>query len=543
MKLKLINQILPFLLIIFQVSLSQNIFSQELNLDFETAIDSGDIYLNSNAAKAEYFYNIALEKANINNDSLQRAQIYSQLGFLNRIKADYPKSIDYHLKALEINTKLKDSVNIGINYHNIAMVMRFQEDYASAKLYFEKAIEIREAIKEERGLAISYNMLGVIYRREKDYKKAEELYNKALTTFNTIKDLDNILRTLGNLATLYDYKKEYKKSIGLNLSSIPYLKQMGNQNELSARYSNIALSFQELQLYQTAVTYLDSAIAIDKKQGYMERLASNYLNRSNNFYNLKKYKASIDDYREHKKLNDSIFNINKTNEVTTKLLQVEFEKQKALDSLRFAETQKYLEYTNKSERNKKNLYFLLLIGSALMGVVTISNFRNKRNLTKANLEKEQLESELLKQKLDATEKEAQRVIQGKSISLTHKKNLLSQIKHLVKKHDSKSIFKDLNMLTMELDQQTKSETLEYILDENMEKLHVEFEKKLIQHYPKLTKTEREICGLIRANMSIKDISNIKGVSSASVQSARYRIRKKLGLEKGEELHKFIQNLF
>jgi len=178
-----------------------------------------------------------------------------------------------------------------------------------------------------------------------------------------------------------------------------------------------------------------------------------------------------------------------------------------------------------------------------MGAVTLSNFRYKRNLSKTKLEKERLESELLKQKLEATEREAQRVINGKSISLTHKKNLISQIKHLINKQNTSTIFKDLNVLTMELDQQSRTETLDYILDENMEKLHVEFEKKLIKTYPELTKTEREICSFIRANMSIKDISNIKGVSSASVQSARYRIRKKMNLEKGEELQKFIQNLF
>ena len=96
---------------------------------------------------------------------------------------------------------------------------------------------------------------------------------------------------------------------------------------------------------------------------------------------------------------------------------------------------------------------------------------------------------------------------------------------------------------MELDQQAKTETVHYILDENMEKLHVEFEKKLNKKYPTLTKTEREICSLIRAKMSIKDISNIKGVTSASVQSARYRIRKKMHLQQGEELQKFIENLF
>lgn len=536
-----ISILIFFLVFIF----SNKINGQTEELDYKKAIDSGNFYVNSNVEKAERFFNLALEKTTSPNDTIVRVRafVYSRLGFLYRIKADYPRSIDYHLKSLEINSSLNDSISIGANYHNIGMVMRFQEDYESAKLYFEKAIEIREAVKEYQGLGISYNMLGVIYRREQDYFTAENYYRKAFDIFKLNNDFENLMTTMGNLATLYDFKKEYRKSIALNLQSIAYYKSEGNQSVLTSIYSNIALSYEELKMHKTAITYLDSAIAIDKQQGYLERLSSNYLNRSNNYYQLNKFKPAIDDYRSHKVYADSIFNINKTKEVTTKLLEVEFEKQKALDSLRFAETQKYLEYINETEKNKKNLYFILMIGLAFMGVVTLNNFRTKKNLSKAKLEKERLESELLKQKLDATEREAQRVIQGKSISLTHKKNLLSQIKHLIKKHDSKSIYKDLNMLTFELDQQAKSETLDYLLDESMEKLHMEFEKKLIDKFPDLTKTEREICSLIRSNMSIKDISNIKGVTSASVQSARYRIRKKMGLKKGEELHQFIQNLF
>lgn len=530
------------LLVIFFL-LSNRANGQKDQSVFRSVLDSAEYFKNSDTKKSEYYYNEALRIVTKNKDSILEARVLSQMGLLYQIKSDYSKAIDFHLKSLSINTKLKDSFFTAVNYHNIAMIMRFQNDYKMAKSYFERAIELRKAIGDNLNLGVSYNMLGVIYRMEGDYDKALDYYQQAFKIFNSQNDTENLMTVFGNLATLYDFKKEYQKSIDINLKAIPYYKAFNNKASLSARYTNIARSFENLKRHNTAIKYLDSAIAIEKDQGYLEDLAKSYLFRSNNYYSLNKYKDAIDDYQAYKKTNDSVFNLQKTKEITTRLLQVEFEKQKAMDSIQFAETQKHLEFINTTEKNKKNTYFILLIGSLLMGVVTLSNFRYKRNLSKTKLEKEQLESELLKQKLQATEREAQRVINGKSISLTHKKNLLSQIKHLVKKHDSNSIFKDLNLLTMELEQQAKTETLDYVLDENMEKLHVEFEKKLIETYPELTKTEREICSLIRAKMSIKDVANIKGVSSASVQSARYRIRKKMKLQKGEELHKFIQNLY
>ena len=521
----------------------QTVNGQNDNSKLIKLLDSAYYYGNSNTQKAENYYLKALQEATLNTDSIQTARILSQLGILSEIKSDYSKAVDFHLKSLSINNKLKDSFNIAVNYHNIAMIMRFQKDYELSKSYFEKAIEIRKTFDNPIYLGISYNMLGIIYRMEGDYDTALQYYQKAFKIFNSKNNIENLIIVYGNLATLYDFRKEYKKSIDINLKAIPYYKELNNKVALSTRYTNIARSYENLAMHKTAIKYLDSAIAIEKEQGFLEDLAANYLYRSNNYYKLKRYKEAVHDYQDYKFVNDSVFNDKKTKEITTRFLQLDFEKQKALDSIQFSATQKRLEFINETEKNKKNTYFILLIGSLLMGAITLSNYRNKRILSKTKLEKEQLESELLKQKLEATEREAQRVVNGKSISLTHKKNLLSQIKHLVKKHDSSSIFKDLNLLTFELEQQAKTETLDYVLDDNLKKLHVEFEKKLINTYPELTKTEREICSLIRAKMSIKDVANIKGVSSASVQSARYRIRKKMNLQKGEELHQFIQNLF
>ncbi len=529
---------LIFILLNFQTVKAQNNTS-----NLQKLLDSADYYRNSSTIKAEYFYTEALKEATIQKDSVQKALVLSRLGIINEIKSQYSASIDFHLKSLDINTKLKDSFNIAVNYHNIAMIMRFQNDYELSKSYFEKAIEIRKTFDNPIYLGISYNMLGVIYRMEGDYDTALQYYQKAFNIFRSQNNKENLIIVYGNLATLYDFKKEYKKSIEINLISIPYYKTINNKTALTDRYTNIARSYEDLKMYKTAITYLDSAITINKDQGYLEPLATSYLFRSNNYYRLKKYKEAVHDYQDYKFINDSVFNDKKTKEITTRFLQLDFEKQKALDSIQFAETEKQLEFINETEKNKKNTYLILLAGSIIMGIITLSNFRYKRNLAKTKLENEQLESELLKQKLNATERETQRVITGKSISLTHKKNLVSQIKYMIKKHDSSSIFKDLSLLTMELEQQAQTETLDYALDENLEKLHVEFEKKLISIYPELTKTEREICSLIRAKMSIKDVANIKGVSSASVQSARYRIRKKMNLKKGEELHQFIQNLF
>jgi len=90
--------------------------------------------------------------------------------------------------------------------------------------------------------------------------------------------------------------------------------------------------------------------------------------------------------------------------------------------------------------------------------------------------------------------------------------------------------------------QLTKEEQQIFFEETRDQLHLSFEEKLIQHFPNLTKGERELCKFIRMNKSIKEIMDLKGVSSAAVRSMRYRIRKKIGLAQGEELEQVLQQV-
>ena len=52
----------------------------------------------------------------------------------------------------------------------------------------------------------------------------------------------------------------------------------------------------------------------------------------------------------------------------------------------------------------------------------------------------------------------------------------------------------------------------------------------------------EICNLIRMNLSMKEIANIRNTSVGAIRTSRYRIRKKMNIPKGKELEMVIQNI-
>lgn len=62
-----------------------------------------------------------------------------------------------------------------------------------------------------------------------------------------------------------------------------------------------------------------------------------------------------------------------------------------------------------------------------------------------------------------------------------------------------------------------------------EEVHGGFMKKLNEKFPDLTQNEKRLCAYLRLNMTTKEIASLLYLSIHSVDSARYRLRKKLNL--------------
>ena len=73
-------------------------------------------------------------------------------------------------------------------------------------------------------------------------------------------------------------------------------------------------------------------------------------------------------------------------------------------------------------------------------------------------------------------------------------------------------------------------------------LYPDFLKKLHEICPDITTNDENLCMLIKIGQTSDDIALALGISKPSVNSARYRIRKKMGLNKETSLNDVIYNL-
>jgi hypothetical protein len=69
-----------------------------------------------------------------------------------------------------------------------------------------------------------------------------------------------------------------------------------------------------------------------------------------------------------------------------------------------------------------------------------------------------------------------------------------------------------------------------------------FLDRLRVQYPNLTNNDLKICAYIRLGMTTKEIANLVNIEVSSVETARYRLRKNMGLQASDSLSSILANI-
>ncbi|UFH35873.1 triple tyrosine motif-containing protein [Flavobacterium acetivorans] len=80
------------------------------------------------------------------------------------------------------------------------------------------------------------------------------------------------------------------------------------------------------------------------------------------------------------------------------------------------------------------------------------------------------------------------------------------------------------------------------LEKHIKNVHFDFLKRLKEKYPTISPREMDLSTYLLMNMSTKEIAEIMNISSGGVELARYRLRKKLELNKKENLVGFLMSI-
>ncbi|MDA0719975.1 MAG: triple tyrosine motif-containing protein, partial [Bacteroidetes bacterium] len=147
-----------------------------------------------------------------------------------------------------------------------------------------------------------------------------------------------------------------------------------------------------------------------------------------------------------------------------------------------------------------------------------------------------LKNQQLQQDIEARNRE----LAISTMSMINKNTTLNKLKsELVKsKEESENIAPALSII----DQALKNDQDWEFFEQAFNHADKKFFKRIKEKHPSLTPNDLRLCVYLRLNLSSKEIAPLLNISARSVEIKRYRLRKKLDLERDVNLSEYVINL-
>ena len=492
----------------------------------------GQYYLEIDLIQSEKYLEKVKEYINTS-DFQNLALLNEKLADLNRKKGNYSNALQYGMEAENLFTIIKDTSGIVKSLISLGITSRFRNNNRQSINYYKRAIKLSNKKDRASLLGRSYNMLGIAYRRLNLLDSALVNYWNAKHIFENLKDDYQINSVNNNLAVLYSKQEKYKKSLPIFLNNLIINKKGNRKMSIAIGYYNIAMDFFKMKEYKTSFKYVDSSFDLSKKEGYQFRVLKSFELKSKINKKQGDYKSALIYNTAFHKLSDSIFNIESEKKLR------EFELNRAFDL-----EKREIEIKANEKKKKNQLYILFLILLLALGSFTtyllLKNYKGKNKYLATKVDKQKLQKELLDEKVKVADNELKLLVADNSMRLSYLKLFASRLKEDHQKYEMYEVKTYIKQLQLELQQQLNTENKLTAIQHKINDVNREFEESLIKLYPKLTKSEREVCALLRVNLSIKEVAIIRNSTIESIKSIRYRLRKKLVVPKEMELESFIK---
>lgn len=154
-----------------------------------------------------------------------------------------------------------------------------------------------------------------------------------------------------------------------------------------------------------------------------------------------------------------------------------------------------------------------------------------------NLKNEQLQIEMIHR-----DKE----LANQTMDLIRKNKFLQKIKDELDKlkllSTDETLKDKINSLMTKIDKDIDHKKQWEVFETAFDEVHEDFLKRLKSKHPSLTPKELKLCAYLRMNISTKEIAPLMNISVRGVEICRYRVRKKLNIDRDQNLTSMIIDL-
>lgn len=433
---------------------------------------------------------------------------------------------------------------------------------------YKDGLDLAQKTDNKEYMAMLLNNIGVLYDSVDDLEAALDYYQKALQINLSLKDknLQEIYLNYMNISSAYAKKGDIQQAIDLSLKALQYI----NASDSETHYTHavtLASLYQKIGNTPLAISYIDNAIVKLDSLSHVPMLIaamqvkSDILRQTGAIDNALSVNAQAFDMAE------SVDNLHSQLTLLKQRALIEhtagnhlvayslLEKSEAIsDSLAKADANAHQlqlqtllnrDTVQESILKQNNHVWTVILFSLIIILIalTLMLFR-KRTKRMSNAHKQAMlmnvESEaLLKDNLHKTSmillERARANEQLNAINCELKDYLRSaNIKNAVDKSKLSQVINKIEQIT----HRTDWKELQFYLENSNE----QFVEALEQRFPNLTTKDKRLCILIRLMLSNKEISALTSLEVKSVETARTRLRKKMGLDREVNMADFLRSL-
>jgi two-component sensor histidine kinase len=331
------------------------------------------------------FYPAALaydSLATLSGDTLKMGKGKNFLGMHYYFKGSHRQAIEYYLQALPFFTAIQDTYFIGMMNNNIGAAYEYRRKPEHSIAYYEKALVSFTMLKDTLWIANVLNNIGIQYNVAEDHEASLANFRKAETYYTALKDSASIAVLKTNIAENDRLAGRYAEAKKLNIEYLNHFQKFHTADVLGNVHSSLARTYLAMGQLKEATRHNQQSIEIRKKNNFLNHLPNNYETESLIFEQEKNYKAALVAHKKFKTAQDSMFNIEKDERITTLITEYEIkEKDQEIANLASQNELKTLRI-EKSNRQK----LLYGLGAFCFLVFTIALYYLLRLKSKTNIE-------------------------------------------------------------------------------------------------------------------------------------------------------------
>jgi len=330
------------------------------------------------------------------------------IGVAFKFKGNYPKALEYYLKALKLSEEISDKKSIGNCYNNIGIVYNDQANYVKALDYYLKSLKILEEAGYKKGMSNCYSNIGLVYYNLSNYPKALEYYLKDLKICEETGDKNGLGISYISVGNVYAEQSDFKKALLCFFKAVKINVETGNKQGLEYSYLNMGGLNNKLANYKLAIQYSDSCLQITKEIGdiFIEREA--YANLATAYSKTGRYKEAYNSHVKFKMLTDSIFNTDNSRLLGDMKTKFEVEKKEAELKVKSEAEQEKLKAVSLEEKKRQRVIIYAVAGVLLLVSVFSLFLFNRFRITQRQkniIEKQKVHVDTAYEKLHEKNKE------------------------------------------------------------------------------------------------------------------------------------------